>query len=191
MRKITIILAVTFLGSLIVGNSQVKQTQEESFDLREQLEPVRERNIELTIALVGYDERASHYVGQNTFNVGEQVQFAMTMTNRMAERTVIGWGNVLFQTRVNLQRDGQDVAYLPDISDELNRVDRHGYQGNSKFIELFPNEPKRVSVLLLKNWYPSLEAGQYRLKVKYIFFGQGKPIHSNEATFDVVPQSNP
>jgi hypothetical protein len=191
MRKITIILVVTFLGSLIVSSSQVNQTQEERFENQERPEPVRERNIELTITTVGPDERESNYVDQNTFIAGEQVRIAITMTNRMAERTVIGWGDVLFQTRVKLQRDGQEVAYLPDISDALTKLDRHEYQGNSRFIELLPNVPKQVSVLLLKNWYPPLEVGHYQLKVKHIFFGQGTPIHSNLATFDVVPPTNP
>jgi hypothetical protein len=187
----TFIFLITLLGAVVVTSSQVKQTQEERFENQERPEPSRDRNIELTITTVGYDEPAVRYVPQNTFVVGDQVEFAVTMTNRMPERTFLGWGDVLFQTRVNLRKDGQEVAYLPDISDALTRMDRHEYQGNSRFIELLPNVPKQVSVLLLKNWYPPLEAGHYQLRVKHIFFGQGTPIHSNVATFDIVPQSNP
>lgn len=191
MRKITCILVLTLLGAAIASSSQLNQTQDERFENQERPEPSRDRNIELTVTPVGSDDFTSKYVPQNTFVVGEQVAFALTMTNRMAERTFLGWGDVLFQTRVSLRKDGQELAYLPDISDALTKMDRHEYQGNSRFIELLPNVPKQISVLLLKNWYPPLEAGHYQLKIKHIFFGQGIPIHSNVATFDVVAASNP
>lgn len=191
MRKITFILVITFLGAVIVSSSQVRQAQERKVEIQERSEPMRERNIELTITPVGYDEHAGDYVPQASFTLGEQVNIALTMTNRMGERTAVGWGDSLFQNRLKLEKDGQEVAYLSELPNKISKMEKHDYAGSMQFIGLLPNVPERIGLIYLKDWYPSLEAGHYQLKVKHIFFGQEKPIHSNIATFDVVPQRNP
>ncbi len=181
----------TILGSLIVGNSQVKQAQEHKVEIQERPEPMRERNIELTITPVGYDVREGDYVPQASFPVGEQINIALTMTNGMEHGTAVGWGNSMFQNRLKLEKDGEEVAYLPGLANKISKMEKYGYVGDMQSTRLPPNVPVRVGLVYLKEWYPPLEAGHYRLKVKHIFFGEERPIHSNEATFDVVPRSNP
>jgi hypothetical protein len=186
MRKVLFILVLTLLVALVSSN-QVRQAQERKADNQERTEQsMRERDIELTIASVEYDDHAIDYVNKTSYKVGENVDIALIMTNKMDQRTVIGWSNPLLQNRLKLRRDGQEVAYLPEISKQLTKIEKYGPAGDSvKSIELQPNESKRIGFISLKDWYPPLEAGHYELKIKRQFYGN--KIHSNTVTFEVVP----
>ena len=187
MRKVFFILVLTLLVALLISSHQVRQAQERKPENQERTEQsISERDIELTIALVEYDDHASDYVTKTSYKVGENVDIALIMTNKMERRTVIGWSDPLLQNRLKLRKDGQEVAYLPEVSKQLAKIEKYGPAGSSvKSIELQPNEPKRIGFISLKDWYPPLEAGHYELKIKRQFYSN--KIHSNTATFEVVP----
>ncbi len=151
MRKVSFMLVLTFLVALVISSNQVRQAQERKAENQERTEQsVPERNIELTIAPVEYDERAGDYVTKTSYTVGEQIKIALTMTNNMQGRTIIVWSSVLFENHLKLQKDGQEVAYLPEISDKLSDIERHGYMGSVKSIELQPNESKHSRASLFE-----------------------------------------
>ncbi len=189
MSKASLVIVLTFLGTLVISSNNAGQTetQEQKAGTQERAEQsITERDIELTIASVEYDDPAADHVPETRYTVGEEVIIALTMTNRMGQRTVISWSDPLFQNRLKLQKDGQEVAYLPELPDKLSKMDRYGYaSGSVRPIELLPNVPNRVGLLFLKEWYPPLEAGRYELRIKRRFFGN--EIHSNKVTFEVVP----
>ncbi len=187
MRKVSFMLVLTLLVALVISSNQVRQAQERKLEDQERTEQsMPERNIELTIAPVEYDDHVSDYVTKTSYKVGENVDIALIMTNKMNRRTVIGWSNPLLQNRLKLRKDGQEVAYLPEVSKQIAKIEKYGPAGDSvKSIELQPNESKQVGFIYLKSWYPPLEAGHYELKIKRQFYDN--EIHSNTITFEIVP----
>ncbi len=188
MRKFLTMLLLTFVGILVINSYQTRQAQERKAEVQERSEQsLPQSDIELTTTPVSYDDRAGDYVATTSYKVGEDVRIALTMINRMGQRTVVGWADSLFQNRLKLQKNGHEIEYLPGLPDKISKKEKYGHDGSVRSIELQPNESKRIGLIYLKSWYPPLEAGQYQLKIKHKLFGEVKPVHSNEVTFEVVP----
>lgn len=108
--------------------------------------PVKElRDIKLTLTPVSEDGATP----TKSYQVGDKVLIQLTMFNGSDEPVSIITGDIKFQHRLKLMKDGQKVAFRPEVSALIESKDREGPGPGKKATTdpVAPHQSATVSLL--------------------------------------------
>ena len=153
--------------------------------------PVSEGAIKVTITTGG----GLHGTVKSQFKVGEDIPVVISMINTGNEPAKYCLSTAVIQNRPQLVRDGRQLPYLTNLTEQVDRetaVERCEGSEFRKFYQLQPKQERIVDWITISQrgivWYAPLPPGHYELVLmRRIECCQGPMLKSNKVAFEVVP----
>jgi hypothetical protein len=163
------------------------KTQTDLADKAEKALDKMEKYVEVKITPVAFSGESQDYVPTKTFKVGGETAVAVSMTNRSDQALNAFNLSRFMHNRLRLVKDGVPVHYLGDVPSKMKAVEANaGIVVSTHEVTLAPNAETVYDQLNLRDWYGTLQPGNYELTLRHQFRRGGKQVESNTVTFQVV-----